>query len=328
MQADWSDALEAFGNVVPWQESIIGAEIGGLRIHKVLVNTGDTVRRGQVLARLNRAGVEVDLELVRAQVSEAEATLAQAEATLERSQRLAADGGVSRQDLLQQQTQQRVARARLQAVRAQLAAQQLRLGYTTLVAPDDGLVSSRTATEGAVVQAGTELFRLIRGARLEWRAEVKGEALLGLKPGMKVALRHPDGSRIEGTLRQVSASVDTASRNGIAYVDLPASARLKAGLYLGGRFELGERTALTVPRTAVVARDGRNLVFTVDDAGKVRALEVTTGRSRDNRVEVLSGLEPHTPVVTTGAAFLKPGDAVRVSPAATSGARPVTPAGK
>ena len=170
----WPDQMEATGNIMPWQETRVGTEIGGLRLLSVLVNAGDVVKKGQVLARLNPVTVETELDAANAQLMEAQAAQAQAEATLERGTRLAPSGGVSQQELTLYETQKQTAAARVNAARAQVKTQHLRLESATLVAPDDGVISSRSAIEGAIVQAGSELFRLIRQGRLEWRAEVKG----------------------------------------------------------------------------------------------------------------------------------------------------------
>lgn len=317
----WPEQVTASGNVMPWQESVIGTEVGGLRIVKVRANVGDTVRKGDVLAMLNPASVQVDVEATKASLVEAQATLAQATATLDRARRLAPAGGVSQQDLTQYETQQRTAQARLSVAQAQLKAQRLRLGYTTLVAPDDGVISARTAAEGAIVQAGSELFRMIRQNRLEWRAEVKGETLLGLLPGQPVTVKSPLGTDITGTIRQVSPAVDLATRNGLVYVDLPRTVKLKAGLYVSGSFSLGQRDAVALPQAALVNRDGKTFAFRVDAQGKVHALEVSTGRVQGDWVEIRSGLDPDTAVVAKGAGFLKAGDLVKVVGTPVKGAQ-------
>ncbi|RTL34311.1 MAG: efflux RND transporter periplasmic adaptor subunit, partial [Rhodocyclaceae bacterium] len=191
--AVWPDLIRASGNVMPWQETRVGAEVGGLRLSSVLVNVGDQVKKGQVLARLDTATVETDIDAAKAQVAEAEATLAQAVATLERGKRLAPSGGVSQQELTLYETQKHTADARVNAARAQERRQQLRMQYAMLVAPDDGLISASFAAEGTIVQAGSELFRMIRQGRLEWRAEVKGELLGKLARGQDVTVDSPLG---------------------------------------------------------------------------------------------------------------------------------------
>lgn len=309
----WPDLIEASGNVMPWQETSIGAEVGGLRLSKVLVTVGDTVKKGQPLARLDAATVETDLDAANAQLSEAQAALAQATATLERGRRLAASGGVSQQELTLFETQRRTAEARLSAAQAQVKRQQLRLDNTTLVAPDDGMISASSAAEGTIVSAGSELFRLIRQGRLEWRAEVKGETLLRLSPGQEVTVKSPLGPEVKGRVRQVSPTINVTTGNGLAYVDLPAGTNLKAGLNVSGTISMGKRKALALPKSAVVRDPGSGSarVLTVNDESRIDTVDIKTGRSKDGLVEIVAGLDERAQVVLKGQKGLAVGDAVK-----------------
>jgi RND family efflux transporter MFP subunit len=169
---------------------------------------------------------------------------------------------------------------------------------------------------GAVAGVGTELFRLIRQGRLEWRAEVTSAELPRIKPGQKVVVKTAAGAGVAGRVRTVAPTVDAQSRVALDYVDLPpalsASAPLKAGMFASGEFALGESAALTVPQQAVVVRDGFAYVFRLNTDSRVSQLKVTTGRRLGDRVEVTGGLAPDVLVVTTGAGFLNDGDLVRV----------------
>src|SRR5262249_40985624 len=153
------------------QEAVIGANVTGLILSEVKVNVGDTVKKGDVLATFSSQTVAADLEQNRAHAAEAEASAVEAEANAERAKRVSDSGALSEQQLNQYLTSAQTARARAKAQIAALRAQEVRLSDTRVVAPDDGVISSRTATVGAV-PAGNELFRLIRQGRLEWRAEV------------------------------------------------------------------------------------------------------------------------------------------------------------
>ena len=169
--------ISANGNVAAWQEAIIGTEASGLRLAEVRVNVGDIVKRGQVLATFAPGTVQANLTQVRAAVAEAEATLAEASANAERARRLQPSGVISAQQTSQYLTAESTAQARLEAQRANLQIQQLRLQQTQVLAPDQGVISARSATVGAVLSAGQELFRMIRQGRLEWRAEVSSADL-------------------------------------------------------------------------------------------------------------------------------------------------------
>lgn len=306
----WPELIEASGNIMPWQESHIGSEVGGLRLSSVLVNVGDTVKKGQVLAQLNAATVETDLDAANAQLVEAEASLAQAVATLDRAKRLAPSGGVSQQELTLYETQKHTAEARVNAARAQVKRQQLRLDYATLVAPDDGVISASSASEGAIVSAGSELFRLIRQGRLEWRAEVKGETLLKLSPGQEVTVLSPLGPEVKGRVRQLSPTIDVATHNGLVYVDLPPGTNLKAGLRVSGTITMGKRKALVLPSSVVLTQEGVSRVFTVNPESRIEALAVKTGRTKDASVEILAGVDEQTRVVAKNLRGLKVGEIV------------------
>jgi len=307
--------ITANGNVAAWQEASIGAEAQGFRLAEVRANVGDVVRKGQVLAVFDSAVAQADLAQLAASVAEAEATLAEATANARRARDLQPSGALSEQQIAQYLTAERTAQARLEAQRAAARVQQIRLQQTQVLAPDHGVLSSRTATVGAVVPAGQELFRLIRQGRLEWRAEVASADLVRLKPGLAARITLPGGETVAGRVRSVAPTVDAATRNGLVYVDLPAPGVAKAGMFARGEFELGSAAALTVPQTAVLLREGFAYVFTVGADSKVTQLKVGTGRREGDRVEVTGGLARDARVVAAGVGFLADGDLVRVVPA-------------
>ncbi|MEQ1881498.1 MAG: efflux RND transporter periplasmic adaptor subunit [Burkholderiales bacterium] len=321
-QISWPQKIEANGSVAAWQEAVIGAEAAGLRTLEVLVNVGDRVRRGQLLARLQGDTIGAELQQTRAGIAEAEATLAEAVANAERSRQLQESGFISPQQYSQSATAETTARARLSSLKARLAADEVRLSQTRISAPDDGVISARIATVGAVVQPGQELFRLIRGRRLEWRAEVQATDLSRVKPGMSARLTAAGGATAEGRVRMIGPTVDPQTRNGLVYVDLPAPGAIKAGMFARGEFELGMLSAMTLPQSAVLLRDGFSYVFKIGSDSRVTMSKVETGRRVGERVEIISGLPPDVRVVASGGGFLGDGDTVRVVEAV---AQPQTP---
>ena len=183
---------------------------------------------------------------------------------------------------------------------------------TGVLAPDDGVISARSATVGSLTQPGQELFRLIRGGRLEWRAEVPSAELGRVAAGAVAVLAAPDGTAVRGTVRAVAPSVDPQTRNGLVYVDLPAAPAVRAGMFARGEFELGRSPALTLPQSAVVLREGFAYAFRLETADRVAQTKLQLGRRIGERVEVLSGLEPAARVVETGVGFLADGDVVKI----------------
>lgn len=310
--------LAANGNVAAWQEASIGAESNGLRLTDVRVNVGDVVKAGQVLATFSAETVQADVAQVRASLLEAQANAAEAAANADRARALQATGALSQQQIQQFTTAEKTAQARVEAAQATLNAQQLRLKYTQVVAPDSGVISARAATVGAVVGAGTELFRMVRKGRLEWRAEVTSTELRRIAPGAKVSVTAASGATAEGTVRMVAPTVDPQTRNALVYVDLPANADFRAGMFARGEFALGNSDALTVPQEALVVRDGFSYVFVVGLEQRVQQRKVQAGRRVADRVEVLTGLDANASVAVRGAGFLNDGDLVRVAAAPTT----------
>ena len=312
--------LTAHGNIAAWQEASVGAEIGGLRLAEVLVNVGDTVQRGQVLARFATDAVQADLAQARAVVAEASASAQEATANADRVRALLNTGVFSGQQSSQYLTAEQTAKARVESAKAVMAAQLLRLQNTEVRASDSGLISARLATVGAVVGAGSELFKLIRQGRLEWRAEVGASELYRLPVGAAVSVAAASGSPVTGRVRTVAPTVDPQTRSGLVYVDLPSGpsrqAGLKAGMFASGEFELGSSPALTVPQQAVVVRDGFSYVFRLNADQRVSQLKVQTGRRVGERVELLDGVGAESSLVASGAGFLNDGDLVKVAPAA------------
>ena len=312
--------LAANGNVAAWQEASIGAESNGLRLDEVLVNVGDAVKAGQVLARFASEMVQADVAQARASLLEAQAVAAEAAANAERARSLQTTGALSQQQIQQFTTAAQTAQARVESARALLQTQELRLRHTQVRAPDSGIISARTATVGAVLGTGTELFRMVRKGRLEWRAEVTSTELARIQPGAKTRITAASGAMAEGTVRMVAPTVDPQTRNALVYVDLPPKTDFRAGMFARGEFALGSSDALTVPQEALVVRDGFTYVFVVGPQQRVQQRKVQTGRRIADRVEILSGLEADTSVAVRGAGFLNDGDLVRVAapPATTS----------
>jgi HlyD family secretion protein len=317
---EWPIKLQANGSVTAWQEASIGSEVGGLRLTDVKVNVGDVVKRGQLLATFSAITVQADVTQSQAALAEAEAALAEAAANAERARQLQETGAMSAQQINQLITAERTAQARLESARAVLANQKTRLQQTRLTALDNGVISARSATVGAVVSPGQELFRLIRNNRLEWRAEVPASELARVKPGLPVQVTPAGGRTVSGKVRMIAPTVDPQTRNGLVYVDLPAPGDARAGMFARGEFELGATRAVTLPQSAVLLRDGFAYVFRVGNDSKVAMTKVSTGRRVGDRVEITAGLEAGTRVVAAGGGFLSDGDTVTVVESPTKSA--------
>lgn len=315
-QQNWKQVFTANGNIAAWQEVVISSELTGQRLTRVNVNVGDEVKRGQILAEINSETIRADLAAAKASYAEAQAVLADAITNNKRIQQLKNTGAISAQESTQYQTSQATAQARLDAAKAQIESNQLRLAQTQVVSPDNGVISARTATVGSLAQTGQELFRLIRDHRLEWRAEVTTTDLYKLKQGMTAHVISPDPSqpKVTGQVRMIAPVIDPQTRYGLVYVDLPTTQAIRMGMFVKGEFDLGEKTAITIPQTALLLRDGFSYVFVLDQNNRVTQKKVTTGRRQNDRVEILD-LPLNVKVVSSGTGFLTDGDLVNVAQA-------------
>lgn len=311
---NWNDSVVASGAISAWQEAVVSAEVSGLRISEVAVDVGDEVKKGDVLVRFDAAMMQSAVAQQRAGVDEARARLEEAATLANRARQLRQSSAISEQDLIQSVSRAEAAEAALKSAQARLQSSELNLRFTTVIAPDDGVISSRNAMLGAVTGPGAELFRLVRQNRLEWRAELTGAQILRIQPGQAAELNLPDGSTARGTVRQVAPVLDSKSRTGIVYVELDrdASPAARAGMFASGTLISGERAGIALPASAVVLRDGYEIVFRIGADNRVEALKVETGRRQEAMVEITGGLDATQRVVGSGAAFLNSGDPVRV----------------
>ena len=328
------------GSVAAWQEMYLGVELTGIRVAEVLVEVGDRVRAGQPLLRLDARTLQVQARQADASVAQARASLQLARANSERGTTLVKQGLISSSNADELQATLTSAEAQVATAEADRDAARLSLGFATLTAPDAGVISARAVQPGQIVSSGTDLLRLIRQGRLEWRAELTETDLTRVKIGTPVELAGPGGPTIVGRVRTVSPAVDPATRTGILYADLPAPGDLRSGMFAQGQILLGATTVSVLPREAIVFRDGFPYVFVAqaatDQAGQTRSGDqeafnveqrrIAIGAQRGDFTEIQSGLLPTERIVVRGAGFLTDGDLVReVAAAAPVLAREKTP---
>lgn len=314
-EEQWQETIEAFGNIHPWEEMIVSAQIEGQPLVELQANVGDRVKRGQVLARFDDTMLLAEAERLRAETEQAAAEVDQANSERDRALQLVNSGGVSEQEVVQRVTAAKIALARLRASRAQSSARELDLRRATVIAPDQGTISARNAQAGMVGTPGLELFRIIRHDRLEWRGEFTAAELSRAAPGQPVFLSLPGGASARARVRQLAPSLNHQTRLASLYADVEPGGPARAGAYVNGRIELGSSSALVVPASAIVVRDGYSFVFTVASGGAARRVQqrrVEVGRRKDSDAEILGGLETGELVVARGAGFLDDADAVRI----------------
>lgn len=308
--------LMVTGSLAAWDELPIGTSTSGLAIVQVLVDEGDKVKAGQVLARFDDSVLRADLMQKEAALKEAEALSAEAKANVRRAEELSKSNAVSARELDSRRATAATAAARVGVAQANREQALARLQQTEIKAPADGTVSLRNARLGAVMSAGgTELFRLIRDDRIELAADVPELDLIGLAPGQKVLLsvNGSAGAPHEGKVRLVAPTVDPKTRMGTVKIDVAASPDLRPGMFVTGMVQLGSMTAPTVPENALVYKDARPLVFVLGDGNTAEMRPVETGARENGQVALLKGVTPGETVVVAGAGYLKDGDTVTVA---------------
>lgn len=319
----WPMTLVLNGSIYPWQEALVSAEISGLRIQQVLVEVGAQVSKGQPLVLLADETVKADLQKQLATVEKDKAALAEAKSNADRANEIKDSGALSAQKINEYVIALQTAKANLALSEAELENQRIRIRQTKVVAPDDGMVSERSANLGNVVSAGTELFKLIRQNRIEWRGEVNADQQAALHTGQAVSLTLAGGKTVAGKVRLISPVVDNNTRNALVYVDIPKNSA-KPGMYVQGKIDVGQQQGLAIPLSAVTYRDGFAYVFVLGDVNadgmsRITQRKVKTGRTLDEQIEVLNGVGAGAKLVLSGGAFLNDGDTVKVVTTAKAG---------
>lgn len=304
--------IVASGSVSAWEEVPVGAETGGLTAVGVYVDEGAYVRQGQVLVKLNDALLQAQLRQQQAGVQTAEANAARDDAALGRAQELKQRGFLSQASLDTALANQRASQANLASARAALSEIRTRLSQAEIKAPVSGLIISRNVTKGQIVEAGTQLFRMVRDGRLELDAQVPETDLPALRAGQTATITSNEGVTTTGTIRIVTPEVDAATRLGLARITLSPGSGLKPGMFARAAIDAGAQPATVVPTGAVLYRNNKAGVFVLgaDNAASFRPVTVLS--RRDDQTSV-SGVEPGVRVVVQGAGFLSDGDKVTIS---------------
>jgi RND family efflux transporter MFP subunit len=303
--------VRSTGTIHARESAVISAQVMG-RIQQVLVREGDSVRAGQTLVVLDDAALHSSVAQAQAGVAAARNQQAAAEAdaklaasTLSRYRQLQAEKSVSPQEMDEVKGRAEAAAARLEAMRAQADAVRAQesgartmLGYTRLVAPFAGVVTARMADTGTMAAPGVPLLQIDQTGALQLQTTVDESAIGAIHKGMKVEVAISGASlAIAGTVAEINASADMASRGFTVKIDLPSSSSLRAGMYGTAEFPNGVRQAIFIPRSAFVMRGSLASAYVLDSQGIARLRTVTLGAAQGNLVEVLSGLSSGEKIV-------------------------------
>ncbi len=346
--ASVAQTVDATGSVAAFDMLPILPQATGLQIQQVLVEEGQTVAAGQILAVLDNAVLNAQLNQARADVasneaivrqkqatlSQEKASLAQAESNLKRYQDLARSGALSQKDLDTYVTTATTAREAVSVAQANISSAQAdvlskvaavqkletQLAQTQVRAPANGVIAEKIARVGNVT-GSEKLFSLIRNGSLELQAKVPETELPQVKVGAIARITSDADKRISlaGRVREISPLVDAQTRQATVKIDLPASALLRAGMFLKAAITVQTAQSITIPAAAVLPQpDGRSIVYVLEGSDTVRARPVTVGTRQatvdpsNARIAIKSGLNAGDRVVVAGAGYVKDGDRVTV----------------
>jgi HlyD family secretion protein len=312
-QRSLSDSVRATGRLVVQEEIAVGTELAGYRVADVLADEGDWVKKGQALARL-------DDTLLRAQIVQAEATLAQSQATAdlrkaqhERARSLGEAGALSVEAVDQARAAAQTAEAGLLAAQAAVNEMKVRQARMVLRAPEAGPVLERNIRPGDISAPSTQVpyFRIARDGLIELDAELPDIQLANIKEGDAATVLLPTGEQIGGKVRFVSPRVSENTNLGRVRIEMPYNPALRPGSFAEASFTGGGAPTLAVAASAIRYEAGGPAVMLVDERNQVKRVAVKLGERFGDYVELVDGPPAGSRVLATGAAFVLEGDVIR-----------------
>lgn len=310
---DVAAVISATGSLAAQRDMPVGIPGEGGQVVRVLVEPGQWVGAGQVLAVIDRRVQSQESAQLAAQIDVARADLNLAQANLERAQRLLPRGFVSRADIDRLTATRDAAAARVRVAQANLGASQARIGRLDIRAPTAGLILARNLEAGQVVSAGTPwVFRIAAGGQMEVRARLPQTDLARLSTGVPATVT-PVGSEqsYQGTVWQISPIIDPTNRQGEARVLVPYNRDLRPGGFASVQINAGSTSAPLLPESAVLTDDAGQYVMVIGNNNTVERRAVRVASVTDRGVVIGEGLSGNERVVESAGAFLNPGERVR-----------------
>jgi HlyD family secretion protein len=291
----------------------IGNEGDAGRISEVLVEAGDRVHKGQVLARLNPITAQSLLDSAEASLDEVRANATVAQSEWARAQQ--GDDIFSKEENERRRTTALTAQAKVKAAQAQVRDARNKLAQTLILAPTDGIVLTRGAEVGQIAVPGsTVLFHLARDAEIEMRGQVAEQDVPRLALGQTATVRLDGVAKsFTGTIWQIGAIIDAGTRQGTVRIILPADQNLRPGSFARADIEVGSTTGVLLPQTAVLSDEQGNYVLVVGSDNKLERRAVTVGGARSEGLLVSQGLVGSERVVAIAGAFLRTGEIVAIA---------------
>jgi RND family efflux transporter MFP subunit len=309
------DVIALTGTVQAQTEINMSFRIDGRLIERN-VTVGDTVRPGQLIARLDSQNEESSVQSARAQLAAARAQLVEARNNYQRMRDLVAENAVSQATYDSAESLRKTAESQVESVQSQLTLAENRLSYTRLVSDVAGVVTMQAAEPGEVVGAGRPIVQVAREGARDAAFDVPARVKDSMPPNaeLMVVLTSDPKVTAMGVVREISPRADPVTgtfRVKFRLINPPAAMRL--GTTVTGRMKLTAAPAIEVPPSAVFRSERQAAVWVVDPkTGVVTSRNIEIRSSDPNRVEVASGLNPGDVVVTAGIQALRPGQKVRL----------------
>ncbi|WP_420138850.1 efflux RND transporter periplasmic adaptor subunit [Sphingomonas sp.] len=323
------DGLTLPGTLQAYNSAPIFARTNGY-VRRWLVDIGDHVNAGQVLAILDAPEVDQQLAAARADLQTARANQDLARSTAARWSNLLSKDAVSKQEADEKQGDLKAKTAAANAAAADVARLSATQGFTRLVAPFSGTITSRSTQIGQLVSAGTAgsvpLFTVSDISRIRIYVRVPQNYSGQIRVGMPVTMTLPEypGRTFTAALTRTADAVDPAS--GTVLVELQAAngdRALKPGSYAQVSFPLhGSAGAVELPASALIVGQNGTQVALLGPDNKAIIRAVTVGRDNGATVEITAGLSPNDRVIDSPPDSLQAGDKVRIAPSAPAGKKP------
>jgi len=308
--------LSVPGEVSARHETPMAFRVGG-KISRCKVNLGDTVRRGQLLAQLEPTDYQLASQSGAAGLAEAKSTSTLADADLARYRSLRKKGFISAAMLDQKQGLADVARAHMEVMLSTYSKQSRQLDYTSLTAPNKGLISAYDCNEGQVVNAGQTIMRFAQSGEKEIVIHLPEAALQDFRSSSSfgISLNALPGKSYRGSLRELSAAADPATRTYAARIAVnDADSAMQLGMSATVEIRSAGKPVMRLPLIAVFSKTNNPTVWKVDNTGTVHAAAITIGSIEGDSVRIASGLVSGDVVVTAGTHLLREGEKVKLLP--------------
>jgi HlyD family secretion protein len=303
----------ATGTLAARRELPVGSVGEGGQVKNVLVEPGDWVRAGQVLAVIDRSVQTQQQASLAAQVQVAEADARLAQANLDRALQLVDRGFISKADMDRLTASRDVAAARVKVAGAKLAESQARTRRLNILAPSAGLVLERNLEPGQVVNSGSGvLFSIAKGGEMELLADLSEDDLAKITLGQSAKVTPVGSDRsFNGQVWQVSPVIDPQNRQGRVRIALPYAKEMRPGGFANVEIAAGGLIAPMLPEGAVLSDGKGSYVYIVGKDNKVKRRDVRTGSIMPDGVAIVDGLSGSERIVRRAGAFLSEGESVK-----------------